>query len=151
MSKHDYIYQIESKIEAHRQTIEALQREIDKLEGAADVIRQLRGNDGALALDVTPEKKAGPLYTIRKKVEPPAAVRQARKPYKIDKEAAARTREMILQALQTGPCTSGELIAHLGDVPSEQKQRVYASLTKMKEKGLIERNEQNVYSLPAAA
>lgn len=69
--KHDYITQIQHKIDAHRQTIEALQREIDKLEGAAEVIAQLRGNDGVLALDVTPEKKSsGPLYTIRKRAAP---------------------------------------------------------------------------------
>lgn len=59
MSKNDYIAQIEHKIDAHRQTIDALQREIEKLEGAIDVIAQLRGNDGArMTIDVTPEKRS---------------------------------------------------------------------------------------------
>lgn len=150
MSKSTYLEQIASKIAAHRQTINALMAEIDKLEGAAEVIAQLRGNDGIMALDVAPEKTAGPLYTIRKKVEPPA--KPKRKPYTIDKEAAARARQLILKALEAGPLTSGEIIANLSDdLPYDQKQRIYAALTKMKEKGLVDRNEQNVYSLPAAA
>jgi hypothetical protein len=65
-----YLDQIDSMIAAHRQTIEALQREIYKLEGAAEVIAQLRGNDGIMALDVTPERKISGAITIRKKAAP---------------------------------------------------------------------------------
>lgn len=67
--KATYLDQIENKITAHRQTIQALQHEIDKLQGAAEVIAQLRGNDGfetTKALDITPDRRTSQSYTIRK-------------------------------------------------------------------------------------
>ncbi len=141
--KHDYITQISHKIDAHRQTIAALQREIDKLEGAAEVIAQLRGNDGVMALDVTPEKKSVPAFTIRKKIEDPTR----RAPYKIDKVAAKETREKIIEALGKAPQATAGIVAHFGDIDNTRKQRIYASLTKMKDNGLIRRDPTGVYSL----
>jgi hypothetical protein len=66
--KATYLDQIENKIAAHRQTIEALQYEISKLEGAAEVIAQLRGNDGVqtLMLKAEPAARRSEPITIRK-------------------------------------------------------------------------------------
>lgn len=66
--KATYLDQIENKIAAHRQTIEALQNEIYKLEGAAEVIAQLRGNDGmqTLMLKAEPAARKSEPITIRR-------------------------------------------------------------------------------------
>lgn len=145
MSKHDYITQIEHKIDAHRQTIAALQREIDKLEGAAEVIAQLRGNDGIMALDVTPEKKSAPMFTIRKKIDGPTRKRAKYEPVK-----SADLKAGILEAL-TEP--GGLKLADIADVmgfnrdDKKARNRIWYALDQMIKAGEADKDG-NIYILP---
>jgi hypothetical protein len=132
MSKHDYIAQIAHKIDAHRQTIAALQREIDKLEGAAEVIAQLRGSDNAvLTLDAMPEKKVSAAYVIRKKIE--------RQRQKFEPVKSAAIKSKLLDIISAKSDGLAEIADRMGyDRRDKQpRNRVWYTLDKMIKAGEI--------------
>lgn len=144
MTKHNYLDQIAHKIDAHRQTIEALQREIDKLEGAAEVITQLRGNDGGatLTLEAQPDKKVSPAFTIRK-IDPEKKTRQKKQQLSINELG-----ELAKTALAEKPGITGtEIARYLGFDDEPGQKRVWYAVKRLFDNGQLRRDGQN-YHLP---
>lgn len=138
--KATYLDQIENKITAHRQTIQALQNEIDKLQGAAEVIAQLRGNDGfdAKALDITPDRKTGPAYTIRKIGSGPGRGNHA-----AGGITGPEIRKRITAALQAhrDGMTLKDIGPAIGLAPDKKvANRVWYQLNEMAKAGLIDKD-----------
>jgi hypothetical protein len=156
MSKHNYLDQIAHKIDAHRQTIEALQREIDKLEGAAEVITQLRGNDGGatLTLEAQPDKKVSPAFTIRK-IDPEKKISVGRgggnKGRTIDRERGNVARGQVMDLMRTVDAhgvTTADINHRLGFTDRRDRQLIWNVVSQFKIDGKLVRDEDGRYHLP---
>jgi hypothetical protein len=141
MTKSTYLDQIEFKIAAHQQTVDALLGEIQKLRNAAEVIAQLRGNDGGgpVTLDITPDKKTSGPITIRKIGGP-----KSREGMRVDKKAIKAIRQAILDFIGRKETVQSADVAeslHL------EKKIVWNHLYALKNLGLVI-FEDGVYRLP---
>jgi hypothetical protein len=126
MTKSTYLDQIEFKIAAHQQTIDALLGEIQKLKNAAEVIAQLRGNDGGgpVTLDVTPEKKTSGPITIRRLGGP-----VKRDVVKFGKKQGQELRQRILDCLtDSEPMTTNEIRAQLDLTDESHNKPIWNTL-----------------------
>jgi hypothetical protein len=140
--KATYLDQIENKITAHRQTIQALQHEIDKLQGAAEVIAQLRGNDGfetTKALDITPDRRTSQSYTIRK-IGDGAPGRGARAAGGITGPEIRKRLEAALQANRNG-MTLKDIGPAIGLPPDKKTaNRIWYQLNELAKLGRIDKD-----------
>jgi hypothetical protein len=127
MSKAGYLEQIEFKIAAHQQTVDALLGEIQKLRNAAEVIAQLRGNDldgGPVTLEVTPDKKRSSPITIRKIGGPDKGGRRSRG---LAQRQELRQRiEALLR--DNGPLPAGQIRHKLDMVDKQHDRTIWGTL-----------------------